>query len=168
MNDLVQRLRERHMYLYQNSPLASCLIEAADTIEALRRQVEELTQYGVKLDEWNDELQEQLAAMTQERDECFRRNAVLGNENKVIEEQLAAAQADNARLREALAYVLRVEDDALETKTFNRIKESLALPTDHAALDARLKAERERCAECVESVYADSRMEIADAIRSLT
>jgi len=68
-------------------------------------------------------------------------------------------------LREALKYVLRVEDDALETKTFNRIKESLAILTDTTALDARLKEERERCAKVCDVWAVPS---VAKKIRGLT
>jgi hypothetical protein len=43
----------------------------------------------------------------------------------------------------------------------------LALPTDHAALDARLAQERERCAVAVETGIGHSWSEIAAAIRSM-
>jgi hypothetical protein len=66
--------------------------------EALRKQVEELTQYGVKLDNWNDTLQEQLAAMTQERDSFRQSLADMYDERTA---RLEEAQAEIERLRDA-------------------------------------------------------------------
>jgi hypothetical protein len=106
--------------------------------ETLRRQVDDLTQYGVKLDNWNDTLQEQLAAMTK----------LWENEYRLRTE----AQADNARLRAALLHISEhwcgnrndlAAYDALD-HILDAAVDALALPQDTSALDARLAQERER------------------------
>jgi hypothetical protein len=102
-------------------------------------------------------------------------------ENVSANSMLIAAQDDNARLREALEScrgsvkfdLLRYERMSLDYKRLgpegeqmhliseaeaNRLHslvdsiDSLALSTDHAALDARLKEERERCEAACQSV----------------
>jgi chromosome segregation ATPase len=183
--------------------------------EALRRQVEELTQYGVKLDNWNDTLQEQLAAMTAERDEYLRDLAAMKNwiddwhkkdaeldamtkdrdmahdlaghcadqtaaaqadarqadefTHKALDErdhylqQLETAQAREQQLREALERRMRSENRWPEY-----VIDVLATQPDHAALDARLKEERERWADEIDAgKYGPVGAEIAATIRSL-
>jgi hypothetical protein len=86
--------------------------------------------------------------------------------------ELEAAQAQIAQLREALESInntiyaqgVRVgSDDYFRVR--ERCCEALALPTDHAALDARLKEERERCASVCDIWDVPS---VAKKIRSLT
>jgi hypothetical protein len=162
--------------------------EAADTIEALRRQVGSLT----KAHELNHsrylELCRQLAAMTQERDDLLaeksrwiaRANNYLGQacENVSANSMLIAAQADNARLREALERYVKAIDDLYKHNDATRSavvqyfgvlhpQEAIATQPDHAALDARLKEERERCAKVCEE-ESDSGFMFSSAIRSLT
>jgi hypothetical protein len=90
--------------------------------EALRRQVEELTEQDKcgdemieKLEQQNTVLQERLVAMTKERNALLaeksrwidRANNYLGQacENVSANSMLIAAQADNARLRDALLHI---------------------------------------------------------------
>lgn len=127
--------------------------------ETLRRQVEELMKIS---DFWYakaNSFEEQLAAMTK----------LWENEYRLRTE----AQADNARLRDQRYELMGIAADVdagngvdiVCRKTLERVITALALPTDHAALDARLKAERERCAKvCVKQNLEGC----AEAIRSLT
>lgn len=120
-----------------------------------------------------------IAALTKERDEwkakakeCSdwgeeRRQAALDALEMAMErkEQLAAAQATNERLREALEQV--AEEKARGYHEIRSIAlDVLALPNDTTALDARLKEERERMI----ALYSpdDTAQDWIDKIRSMT
>ena len=84
-------------------------------------------------------------------------------------EQLAAAQAREAKLLEALAMIHLM---GMHQNDRTTAQEALALHADDSALQARLKEERERCAEFCEAYdkydYAvTGRKTLADAIRGL-
>ena len=93
---------------------------------------------------------EQLTTVTKERDELDRE---FGSEHRLYlacQHDLTAAQAHIAQLREALEYfgTLKLSDGTYADKCCVAVA-ALSIPTDTAALDARLKDERERCAvEC--------------------
>jgi hypothetical protein len=78
--------------------------------------------------------------------------------------QLEAAQAREAQLREALEECRLMARDKFDLLFIDGV---LALPIDHAALDARLAQERERCAVEVETGSGYSYSELAAAIRSM-
>ncbi len=106
----------------------------------------------------HERLARDLAAMTQERDDLLaeksrwiaRANNYLGQacENVSANSMLIAAQADNARLREAMEYWMPDETmvEKHEESMWDKHIKMLQLQTDHTALDARLKEERDKCA----------------------
>ena len=99
---------------------------------------------------------EQLAMMTEERDKMFA--------------DLAAAQAQIAQLRGALEKIAEVCNgyDLEAGWACRHAMEALSTPTDTAALDARLKDERERCAkEAWMAASSDCEDRVAAAIRSM-
>jgi citrate synthase len=129
MNDLLELLRSpTEPYGYQSQ--LAC--EAADTIESLRAQV-------------NAE-QLKAAILRTEVNELRRERAF----NERLARDLAAAQAQIAQLREALVVSCKpVMDSYAGPARLVDFNIALAIPTDTAALDARLAQERERCAvEC--------------------
>jgi hypothetical protein len=208
--------------------------------EALRRQVEEHGNFmqerntiRAQLHELKDQLADvqddlttaymaghakgadQLAAMTQERDHYKEMDALHIQSIGLKSEQLAAAQADNARLRECLErycddkcnaeynpcearkalatqpdhYLRQLEAaqadnarlrEALEEAMYSnstdvarqKYDDALTTQPDHAALDARLKEERERCAKILDAASGTGKIvscvTAAKAIRSLT
>ena len=132
-----------------------------------------------------DALRAQVVALTQERDHYKAMDALHIESLALKSEQLAEAQAHIAQLREALERIQMVWDGYANSDTYSPYliaTEALALPTDTAALDARLAqealrvrrecikdqqallaAERERCA-----VVAEKSEWIAAQIRSMT
>lgn len=60
-----------------------------------------------------------------------------------LREQLAAAQAREAKLREALAWV---NSRWADVSTLALVREAISLPSDDSALHELLAAERTRCA----------------------
>ena len=120
------------------------------------------------------ELQGEVAALTKERDELKTRDQRFSlREPTALRSQLAAAQATNERLREALNMVLpyakKIEYavDGLPDPIIAAIA-ILALPNDTTALDARLKEERERCAKELERLSCTGLLAATHAIRSMT
>jgi hypothetical protein len=83
--------------------------------------------------------------------------------------ELAAAQAQIAQLREALGVVCKpVMDSYAGPARLVDFNIALAIPTDTAALDARLAQERERCAvECAKYASNTSHQDVAAAIREM-
>lgn len=110
----------------------------------------------------------ELAAMTAERDrykDVAETHASAMQELIKVREELAAAQATNERLREALEQV--AEEKARGYHEIRSIAlDVLALPNDTTALDARLKEERERMI----ALYSpdDTAQDWIDKIRSMT
>lgn len=109
-----------------------------------------------------EDLREQVAALTNERDEALR----VTFDVRVIE-QLAAAQATIDRLREAL------KEEASCGKrigVFASTVEALALPNDTTALDARLAQERKEIADTCDRFHERGMTpaECAAHIRSMT
>lgn len=99
--------------------------------------------------------QEQITALTKERDEIERlMNMAAVNADKYYE-QLTAAQAVNEKLREEFSLIFKF---ANSKPVRDAAAEALALPSDDSALQARLKEEREKCCqavhhdECVEAI----------------
>ncbi len=78
-----------------------------------------------------------------------------------LQEKLAASQAREAKLREALEHIHPDNIHDME-----RRRKALALPTDDSALQERLKQERERIVSFVE--VDGTNHELAAAIRALT
>ena len=125
-------------------------------------------------------VEEQLDAMTKERDAL---NGVVRDdyvELKGLQAEAAAKDAVIERLREALmkctaniGRMLRdgewyTPEEALEAAT-----EALAISNDDSALQERLSAERERCAKVCEEcdtnhVYTNGSIKCAKALRSMT
>jgi hypothetical protein len=102
---------------------------------------------------------EQLAAITQERDDAIAWNEQL----QLDQDKLVAAQAREQVLREAIKATF---PEGITNVTEPELWDALATQSDHAALDARLKEAYERAAKIVDGyVGCDS---IAAAIRSLT
>jgi hypothetical protein len=103
-----------------------------------------------------------------ERDWFNHKSKCLEMERVSQEEYITAAQAQVARLREALETISDEEnwgeDGCWESSSYpdEIANEALAIPTDTAALDARLAQERERCA-----VVAEKSEWIAAQIRSM-
>jgi uncharacterized protein (DUF3084 family) len=113
----------------------------------------------------------ELAAMTAERDrykDVAETHASAMQELIKVREELAAAQATNERLREALEQV--AEEKARGYHEIRSIAlDVLALPNDTTALDARLKEEREKVIEWIKNNYQDHTLDgICYAIRSMT
>lgn len=104
--------------------------------------------------------------------------------NQQQAETIAAAQATNERLREALqkghrqliyklggTYKDGYGGSDRDAEAAVLMYEALALPNDTTALDARLAAERERCAKVAQKFEPDERCDYvtytSDAIRSM-
>lgn len=107
------------------------------------------------------------AALTNERDEALR----VTFDVRVIE-QLAAAQATNERLREALITLrsCTATEGQYGRALQHTITEALAIPNDITALDARLAQERKEIA-CICDRFYERGMnpaECAAHIRSMT
>jgi hypothetical protein len=100
-----------------------------------------------------DDLRAQVAALTKDREQ---ERATTLAQFSAIGKELAAAQTQIAQLREALETISDGEnwgeDGCWESSSYpdEIAMEALAAPTDTAALDARLKEERERCAKVCE------------------
>jgi len=161
--------------------------EAADAIESLEQQVAALTsdkehaytqlermtqdkdcawQNVHILERARQEQDKQVAALTKER------NALQDKLNAVVtvgireREQLVAAQAREAKLRDAAKAVLEVGMGS----DFEALNAALALPTDDSALIERLKKEREKVITWIDNNYQDlaNLDELFEAIRSMT
>jgi regulator of replication initiation timing len=102
------------------------------------------------------EVIDQLTAMTKGRDWLNHKSKCLEMERVSQEDYITAAQAQVAQFREALETISDEEnwgeDGCWESSSYpdEIAMEALALPSDTAALDARLKKERERCAKVCE------------------
>ena len=135
--DLIARLRRGWT--------TDCLL-AADALEALEQQVAALTNERndllILLDNWKTSqgvTEDQLAAMTTERDELLGPNPV----EQMIRDQLAAAQAREAKRLKTIS------DEATAIAFYGDqppqwMLDLIALPTDGSALQERLKQEREQ------------------------
>lgn len=154
-----------------------CLL-AANALEALEQQVASL----------NEELQK--------RDKCSYMGPMRDCPTHGIGPELAAAQAREAKMREAQwrnikSVVKTLADWAFGGKNHPKYGtywvsivtgltakdgpkftlEALTLPTDNSALMERLKAERENCADAMWQAYLDgeeSYSKLHDVIRSMT
>lgn len=121
------------------------------------------------------DLERQVSALMKERDELETECAVHAACTKHRFEQLASCQAREQQLREALErnereiYHLRADRGWTNQSEF-RPSEILALPQDDTALQARLKEEREKCAERIEAVEGEWLTKVAASalIRSMT
>jgi uncharacterized protein YPO0396 len=158
--DLIARLRE----------FGPCIAQdVQDALESLEQQVAALTKERDELEisnafahgEWRA-VKDQLAALTKERDELLGPNPV----EQMIRDQLAAAQAREAKLRDAAKAVLEVGMGS----DFEALNAALALPTDDSALIERLKKEREKVITWIDNNYQDlaNLDELFEAIRSMT
>ena len=118
---------------------ASCV----QIIDALEEQVEQLKQHKKSALLNYIDADEQLAAMTRERDWLNHKSKCLEMERVSQEDCITAAQARVKSLHEALwkAHGL------LAKMNIPMISDALDLVDDTAALDARLAQEREKCAE---------------------
>jgi len=118
------------------------------------------------LERARQEQDKQVAALTKER------NALQDKLNAVVtvgireREQLVAAQAREAKLRDAAKAVLEVGMGS----DFEALNAALALPTDDSALIERLKKEREKVITWIDNNYQDlaNLDELFEAIRSMT
>ena len=163
--DLIARLRE----------FGPCIAQdVQDALESLEQQVAALTKERDELEisnafahgEWRA-VKDQLAAMTTERDELLGPNPV----EQMIRDQLAAAQARESKLREALELIYNGSTPAKAIARF-----ALKAHTDDSALMERLAQERERVAQMIlngsflhtEAPVAIWAREVAAAIRSMT
>ena len=80
-------------------------------------------------------------------------------------EQLVAAQAREAKLREALIHIRDTSGLRTGTNVFHlEIQKVLALPTDDSALMERLKEERERCAKVCDELQKTSYLTIGTTL----
>lgn len=109
-----------------------------------------------------EDLREQVADLTKERDEALR----VTFDVRVIE-QLAAAQATNERLREALEQV--AEEKARGYHEIRSIAlDVLAIPNDTAALDARLRAAKvDVLREAAEKLHDYGNPWVSDGLRHM-
>ena len=129
VDEVVERLR--------TYPTRQHLI-AADALESLEQQVAALTKERDELEisnafahgEWRA-VKDQLAALTTERDELLGPNPV----EQMIRDQLDAAQARESKLREALELIYNGSTPAKAIARF-----ALKAHTDDSALQERLKA----------------------------
>ena len=100
-------------------------------------------------------LEQQVAALKVERDKQLAARLALCT-------QLAAAQAREAKLRDAAKAVLEVGMGS----DFEALNAAFAIPTDDSALMERLKEERERVA--LRLIKCGHPKPVIDAIRSMT
>ncbi len=167
---------------------------APQDLEDLRAQVVALEVQRAQYKGAAENLGEQLTAMTQERDAALSNRAAAVSAAHECNDQLAAAQAREAKLREAQwrnikSVVKTLADWAFGDKDHPKYGvywvsivtgltakdgpkftlEALATPLDDSALQARQKAERERCAERLEAVDGEWITKVAASalIRSL-
>jgi chromosome segregation ATPase len=116
--------------LLQEQGDASEIEHLKGSVEVLRRQVEELTQYGVKLDNWNDTLQEQLAAMTELWKNEYRlrteAQADCSEWRTACEQKTEIMQTHSDERQELQRQVLSLQVDAKQADEFT-----------HKALDER-------------------------------
>lgn len=121
------------------------------------------------------DLERQVAALTKGPGYWRNCHDIAEATNVALREQLAAAQAVNERLREALAHAIDVMKDGQLESPF--CEKALALPNDTTALQARLAEEREKCASIAREATAYTQFQtvehykfasfIEDAIRSM-
>ena len=137
--------------------------------ERIKRLEEDAETYAYK-DQANFDLRSRIvtlesdnASLTKERDRAYQ-----GSEAQT-QDQLAAAQATNERLREALKFYMvppigQLNDHCVAAAKLGMA--ALAIPNDTTALDARLKEERERMI----ALYSpdDTAQDWIDKIRSMT
>ena len=107
-------------------------------------------------------LEEQLAAMTKERDAL---EYTIGIQAPYAH-QLAAKDAVIERLRNALEDCQKYL--ASDWTHVTAATEALAIPNDDSALQERLKEERERCAKVCAEVGQTLGSILAESIRSMT
>jgi hypothetical protein len=110
-------------------------------LTAMTLERDELRQHHTDKQEMCIECEQELAAMTAERD-AMKDDltiAYMAGHAKGARE-LAAAQADNARLRELIQQALDGEWPGYLWVTHNKLSNVIATQPDHAALDARLKS----------------------------
>ncbi len=144
-------------------PKSFCQKGAAPSSEEVREKVERL-RYSANLHEYKimsdaadmiESLEQQVVALTKERGIAKHNEQCTHGANKRILKELIAAQAREAKLREALVdYDNQASEyDGRTSKELgDRIKSLLASPTDDSALQDALKAERGRCiAACEET-----------------
>ena len=181
-----------------NSMLIAAQVDCAEWRTACEQKTEIMQTHS---DE-RQELQRQVLSLQVDAKQADEFTHMALDERDEYLRQLEAAQADNARLREALEKINKAYDgvsDGIQGDLENGVKwlnqeaarkfnreypgvvkaldilldasitadEALALPADHAALDALLAQERERIADAVETGIGHSWSEIAAAIRSL-
>ncbi len=139
MKDIIERLLGGTTF-----PDSSCMPDAATEITTLRAKVKELTQDVLVRNNLMSQdhklvvsLREQLAAMTQERDHYKEMDALHIQSLGLKSEQLAASQAREQQLREALEFVRYNTGD--NSYANMRATKALALPSDTTALDRRNK-----------------------------
>lgn len=162
--DLIALLRDHFCDMSESDYMrAADALEAQDTtITALCAEIAALTEYNKTRTDELIAAGKQVAALTKERDD-YRTGYYAQNETRAkfqqelnaCEEHLAAAQAREAKLLEALELAMPAigygYDAARCTAAFETVHtaqaaavQALALPTDDSALMERLKQEYER------------------------
>ena len=133
--DLIARLRS------YDAEVKATPEEAADAIESLEQQV--AAQQSQMYEDRRQALvwRDQVAVLTKERDEDALLQPRITMSNLEMASALAAAQAREAKLREALAMIHLM---GMHQNDRTTAQEALALHADDSALQARLKEERER------------------------
>lgn len=107
------------------------------------------------------ELEKEIAALTKERNRAYQ-----GSEAQT-QDQLSAAQATIAKLREVMRLVQNLDYFREHNYLAHQVDEALALPSDDTTLQERLAAERERCAKELEEVGTEEFLYAASVIRSM-
>ena len=148
--DLIARLREDEENCHENAG------EAADALESLEQQVaaQQAQMYADRKQAlvWRD----QVAALTQKLENMTGANMLNANALRLNQNKLGAAQADNARLRDVMEEAVQYAYIHGASHQVAMYKTALATPLEDSALQAALKAERERCAKLVGSCWDDS------------
>jgi len=136
MSDIVEDLRQRRMD------------KAADTIESLRRELDEAIRLKLASTDNNLSLMEQLATMTAERNDLNEINAQwVAN----LATELAASQAREQQLREALKMAVKQNghDMLMTGEELRKCEATLDLPHDDTALrQAKAKLLRDAADKC--------------------
>ena len=118
--------------------------EAADLIESLEQNARDADRMYKELEGELAEQQKRIEELEADTKEVNAARIYLREQERLLR-QLAAAGADNKRLRDALEAMVMYAK--AEGKGLRIADEALAQPTDDSALRELLKAERERCAK---------------------
>ena len=159
-DDVIERLRNAASET--ECPNMSLEAVASDLIEQQQKRIERLELERNNAIDTNSSRENEIIALEQRIGEL--ENLKTGWEfiaaaNEELRGQLAAAQAENVKLREVLksydgSHRLDQWDENImpSREWAAKRKEVLAFPTDTSALRERLKQERERCAKVCEEI----------------